>query len=220
MSTRMKMKRHHPHSSDTEKNKRANLEKKYYIVAIITMVLSVAIALIALFLDSGKTETEINQGSDNQGMVINGDNNIINQSSLPQINENNTNTYSDPLNYAPEGILPHTADLMGQQKYSDAITYLSECLQRTDLSKEMRDCCSYNLGLCLLATGENDNLAASILSQVAKHAEKAEIYYYLCYVYFRTGQLNDAIAAIESAIELDSQEEYYILRDKLIDISS
>lgn len=184
------------------------------------MILSVVIAFIALFFNGEKTETEINQGSDNQGLVINGDNNIVNQSSRLQPTEDNSNIYIDPLNYAPERILPHTADLMGQQKYNDAITYLNECIQRTDLSEEMKDCCNYNLGLCLLATGENDNLAASILSQIAKRTEKADIYYYLCHAYFRTGRLEDAIAAIECAIELDNQEDYHILRDKLIDISS
>lgn len=218
MST--KTKRPHRRSPNAKKYKGFNVEKKYYIVAIVTMILSVVIAFIALFLNSGKTETEINQGSDNQGVVINGDNNTINQSSQLQPNEDNSNTNSDPLNYAPERILPHTADLMGQQKYNDAITYLNECIQRTDLSEEMKDCCNYNLGLCLLATGENDNLAVSILSPIAERTERADIYYYLCYAYFRTGRLEDAIAAIECAIELDNQEDYHTLRDKLIDISS
>lgn len=199
------------------KSKPSSLEAKYYKVAIITMILSVLIATLALFMNnnSDNTETEVTQGSNNENVVINGDNNIVNQNY--DVQEGNE-IYEDPLYFQSDDLrLAYTADLMEQKRYNDAIGFLRECLQLPELSKEMESCVNFNLGLCLLMTGTDYNQAAILLDNVSKQVKQAEIYYYLCHAYIRAGLFTEAQTAIDQAIELDSERtDYQILRNMLI----
>lgn len=200
---------------DPNEKKLDRLEAKYYIVAIITMILSVIIAFLALFMGSEKTETEVTQGSNSENTVINGDNNIVNQGYITQ--ENNE-ICEDPLTFQSDDLrLAYTADLMEQGSYNDAIAFLRKCLRLSDLSEEMKSCVNYNLGLCLLTTGTDYNQAATHLAEAANQVKQAEIYYYLCHAYMRAERFTDALNAIDQAIELDNdQTDYQTLRDKLI----
>lgn len=189
---------------------RKNLEAKYYWVAIVTMILAVIIAGIGLFVNRGASETGITQGSNNNNTVINGDHNTINQSYTEQEKEE---ICENPLTFQSDDLcLAYTADLMGQEKYGDAIVFLRKCLQSLELSEEMENCFNFNLGLCLLTTGEDYNQAANLLTKVANQVKQAEVYYYLCHAYIRAKLPIDAMNAIEKAIELDDQPAYQELK--------
>ncbi len=195
----------------SRKKEKRDLEKVYYVVAIITMILSALFAGAALLIGNGAKEIGVSQGSNSNNFTI-----IGKDIKLTATEQKEEDVYEAPQMFQNDNLrLAYAADLMEQEKYQAAIGFLREYLQLPELSDEVKDCVNFNLGLCLLTTGVDYNQAASLLSEMADHVKQAKVYNYLCHACIRAKRPADALDAIERAIDLDDQENYRELRDML-----